>query len=318
MEGWRGGCREGCRIRRKDARRDGRIYAQLWVRGGSPTEDTRSSPHNGVTAHSPAPLPAPAPCWSRKRKKNKSFHSPPPHRCKISAITQQPPAKPRVWPWARRASQHPHTHTGTPTCATPHHAGPEAPRFSRGEPSRDGCGCMQGCRGQHRKVMQGWGRGRGAAGCDVLRRWGAGRAQGRCGQGKARRGRGAGGVQAGCKYGAGGVQVGCTAGAGGAHGPSPSLPAHGLVGELAHAVELLLHGGGGAGAPYAAAGGQRGTAPGAPPASPPGAHRAEPSRAGPRGPRRPRASLRLRGPRRRSPRPPPRAAPPRPRRSWEM
>lgn len=60
MEGWRGGCREGCRDRRKDARRDGRIYAQLWVRGGSPTEDTRSSPHNGVTAHSPAPLPAPA------------------------------------------------------------------------------------------------------------------------------------------------------------------------------------------------------------------------------------------------------------------
>lgn len=78
-------------------------------------------------------------------------------------------------------------------------------------------------------MMQGWGRGRGAAGCDVLRRWGAGRAQGRCGQGKARRGRGAGGVQAGCKYGAGGVQAGCRWGArqvqaGRTARPRPYLP----------------------------------------------------------------------------------------------
>lgn len=50
---WRDdGCRDGCRDggvdvgrdRRKVARRDGGIYAQPWEHGGSPTEDTRSSP----------------------------------------------------------------------------------------------------------------------------------------------------------------------------------------------------------------------------------------------------------------------------------
>lgn len=125
MEGWRGGCREGCRDRRKDARRDGRIYAQLWVRGGSPTEDTRSSPHNGVTAHSPAPLPAPAPCWSRKRKKNKSFHSPPPpplQNLSNYTTTAGKAAGLAVGPESITAPPHPHRHPNV------RHPAPRRPR----------------------------------------------------------------------------------------------------------------------------------------------------------------------------------------------
>lgn len=76
------------------------------------------------------------PPWCRvgvaKEKKPINPSTTTPHRCKISGITQQPPAKPRVWPSARRASQHPHTPTGTPTRATPHHAGPKNPALQPG------------------------------------------------------------------------------------------------------------------------------------------------------------------------------------------